>query len=353
MKLFSHLLPYLLLVSFSAGPMNGFGLSKLEAVNRTPYDGVAIRLTGQYDTARHSMEDFDGPVKLFRRRSRKQVWPWLFFNRFLGSRAGDKNHSPLSGAPAFRRIKGMDIYNEDGALGDFFERMGMALSIARSLGSPGIVIDPEFYNDYEFEDIRVLAGRIGRPEAEVERGLEAIGARMCDIANQKYPGCTIWFLATGLTRTRRVPTGGRQYMRSFTYIVQGLLERAKSTRSGIILVSGGEITVGYCPQNIQDLREHIRRRQMDYAPLLKAYPNLRLGGTAAPWMSRREKTGWMRLRKCGTSKIAGIEDFEPLVKELMASYRYVWVYSAWAGGYDPFEDVASAFPAGARGRIGN
>ncbi len=342
MKLFSHLLPYLLLVSFSAGPMKDFGLPKMEALNKSPYDGAAVPLTSLYDTGRFSMSDFDGAVRSFRERSVKQIWPWIFFNRFLGSKAGGKTHSPRSNTPAFRRIKGMDLYNEEGALGDFFSRLGISLLIARKLGTPGIVIDPEFYNDYGVSGLPALAKRMGKPEDEVKKRLEAIGARMCDITDKQYPGATLWFLDTGLAE----PLGGgirstlsfwkgRRY-RAFTYIVRGLLERAGTAHSRITVVSGGEISLTYCQESLEGLKQNIKQRGIAYEGLLKEYPNLALGGTIAPWVSREAKRGWMKKDNCASSKISDLEGFRPLIRELLVSYNYVWIYGAWAGGYDPF-----------------
>ena len=341
MKIFSHLLPYLLLVSFSAGPMNDFGLAKMKAINRSSYDGVAVRLTSPYDTGHHSMSDFAKAVRFFRDKSGKQIWPWIFFNRFVGSEEGGKTHSPLSNTPAFRRIKGMDIYNKEGALEDFFTRMRISLAISRRLGSPGIVIDPELYNDYGVSDISRLAKRLGKPEGEVKRSLEAVGARMCDIADKQYPGATMWFLDTGLSGKGSRPffSSGRHY-RSFTHIILGLLERAGSKHSRITVISGGEISLTYCQKSLEGLEQRIKQRGMDYEPLLEKYPNLALGGTIAPWISSGAKKGWMKEGNCGASKIKDLDEFRPLVKKLLASYNHVWIYGAWAGGYDPFRTVA-------------
>ncbi len=350
MKLCFHLFPYLLLVSFSAGPMNSFGPAKMEALDRTRYDGAAVQLYGPYYTGHCGINGIEEAAIFFlREKPGKQIWPWIFFNRFLGSQARGQTHSPLSGAPAFRRIKGMDLYNEEGALGDFFTELGTALLAAHRLGSPGIVIDPEFYNDYSVSGVPALARRMGKPEGEVKKRLEAVGQRMCDVADRQYPGAVMWFLDTGLANAVDGTAGpgftgrSRRY-RAFTYIVRGLLEQAKKTHSRITVVSGGEISLGYCQKSLEGLKQGIKRRGMEYAELLREYPNLALGGTIAPWVSSGTKKGWMEKGHCASSGIRDLEGFRPLVKELLASYNYVWIYGAWAGGYDPFHKGHSVVP---------
>ncbi len=53
MKLFSSVLPYLLLVSFYSGQINNFGIEKIKAINESPYHGVAVALIGAYDTGKY------------------------------------------------------------------------------------------------------------------------------------------------------------------------------------------------------------------------------------------------------------------------------------------------------------
>lgn len=163
---------------------------------------------------------------------------------------------------------------------------------------------------------------------------------MMDIVNVRYPSATLWFLGTGLSRTqpRWISSNEKEYRRSFTYIIEGMLQRAKNLKSGVKIVSGGEITVGYCHESIEELRTTTQERNKEYAKVLQTHPNLYLGGTIAPWLNKEAKRGWMAKGKCGKSKIENLAEFTPLITYLLSTYKYVWVYGAWAGGYEPFKD---------------
>lgn len=159
---------YLLLVSFLAGELRDFGTEKIKAINVSPYQGVAIPLIDIYDTGRYKKKDFDEAVKRLNDNSKKDIWPWIFFNRFVGYEEGQPSHSELAKAKYFGDIKGFDIYNKAGALTDFYSMLAIALDLAKDSGSPGIVIDHELYNNYSLEDITHLSSEIGKPEQEVK-----------------------------------------------------------------------------------------------------------------------------------------------------------------------------------------
>ena len=72
----------------------------------------------------------------------------------------------------FNKIKGMDLWNETGALNDFFNIWKMSLKIAKELGSPGIFVDAEAYNNYKIYDIAYLSGLLGKSEIEVKQRLK-------------------------------------------------------------------------------------------------------------------------------------------------------------------------------------
>jgi hypothetical protein len=66
-----------------------------------------------------------------------------------------------------------------------------------------------------------------------------------------------------------------------------------------------------------------------------------MGGTVAPWADARLRREWMTRGRCGSSSLATASDFGPAIAELLASYRYVWIYAAGAAGYNPFEPTVS------------
>jgi hypothetical protein len=339
-KLRSSLLPYLLLVSFSTGQISDFSVEKMKAVDASPYDGVAVALTTPYDTDRHAEEEVDRAIGLIRKNTEKQVWPWVYVNRIVGSSEdGQPLYATAGEKPEFRRIKGLDLENEAGALEDFYTLWRIALATARKLGSPGIVVDHEAYNNYRGYNVAYVARKQGIPEGDVIARLKAIGAKLADLTEAEYPGAIVWFLSTGLVNGDQ---SGSYPLRTVTYIAIGMLERARAVHARLKLVSGGESSLGYCHLSANELRETIRLRDSKYEGFLSEYPNLALGGTIAPWADASARTEWMLKDKCGRSPLRTAADFGPLYRELFGSYRYVWVYAAKVAPYNPYDAAVAA-----------
>lgn len=342
-KLLSIALPYVLLVSFHTPPLSGFGPKGLNALSGVGYDGVAVPLTGAYDTKRYSYETFAGKVKTLNSGARKDVWPWVFFNRFIGYDEGGRSLSKDSRHVYFRSIKGMDIYDEWGALGDFYEIWRASLRIAKELGAPGIVVDPEAYNNYDAYRVSYVADELGKSENEVKERLTEIGRELGKMAGEIYPDAVIWLLFSGLATPMKSlnPFAGKEQF-TVTYIIEGMLEYAEKSAPKMVLVSGGEASLGYCAKSLEDLRERIASRGEKFKKPLEEYPNLRLGGTISPWSGGARRTGWLTKGVCGGSSLKTASDFAPLIRELKKAYGYVWIYAAEAAGYDPYDVRKSA-----------
>jgi hypothetical protein len=324
---------YLLLLTFYAGPLKDFSTNEIDGLNASPYQGVAIPLLGQYETGTYNKADYDAAVVRFTSKTSVDLWPWVYANRFYGFDPKGITRSNLAKSQYFQNIKGFDIYDKAGALSDFYGIFTGALNIAKSTGSPGIVLDLETYNDYSIVKIDQLSRVLGQREGDVATRLREIGSKLMDIVNAQYPSAVILLPVTGLTRVN-----GATYVSSFSYIVDGMLRRAKDLNSKATIVAGGEYTLGYCELSLSGLKSTIQTRNQAYAPLLRKYPNLKLGGTIAPWLSEASKTGWMRdYHNCPDSTIKNLADFTPLVNELLSSYRYVWIYAAGVGGYNPLK----------------
>lgn len=353
MELFSSALPYLLLVSFYSGQINDFGLDKIKAINESPYNGVAVALIGAYDTGKYSENDFEPAVRLLKKESKKHIWPWVFFNRFVGFDPQEGiAHSGHGGNKAyFKQIKGMDIYNEACALEDFYNIWRISFKIAKETGSSGIVIDPEAYNNFKNYQLSYVARQLDKPEEEIKKRLKEIGAKLVDIAEEEYPEATLWFLFTGLGNSKTLnPFADKEY-RTVTYIIRGMLERAKEIGSKLKFVSGGEL-LGYCYESFDDLKERIKNRSEQFSAILKVFPNLYLGGTIAPWDKPEQKKDWMLKGKCGKSDLKGIDEFKPLISYLIKSYSYVWIYAATAARYDPYNpDIYTPYNKSIQGAI--
>jgi hypothetical protein len=333
MKIYSIVLPYLLLVSFASGSLNNFDLAKINMVNRCPYYGVAVPLINAYDIGKYTYKDFLPIVKRIKSNSQKDIWPWVFLNRIVGTEEKGIIRSPLSKVKYFQNIKGMDLYNKSGALGDFYNIWRIALRAAKETGAPGIFIDLEPYNNYALYIFSNLVNDVGKTAKEVKDGLEKVGVNLVNIANEEYPDATLWFTFTGLSSLVRI----RRYDYNIArYLLLGMLARAKETTSNLKIVAGGEVSLEYCPDSLDDLKFKSNRRDKAYAPIMAAYPNLVLGGCIAPWNDYHQKTGWMTGGPCGRSNIENIQGFVPLVVNLLQTYNYVWVYAAAVAPYNPY-----------------
>lgn len=343
MRLLSVTLPYLLLVSFYTGHFKNFKLEKIGAINHSPYYGVAVPLIGAHDTEKYTLDDFFDSVWTIKNSSKKDVWPWVFFNRFIGYEKGENALSQKADQAYFRAIKGMDLYNNAGALNDFYNIWKISLQIAKKLGSPGIVVDPEAYNNYRTNKVSYISTQVGQPEEQVKRRLNEIGRELAQIADGIYPKAIIWFLFTGLGNPIRTfnPFDEQEY-RSVTYIIQGMLEYGKEKRSKLKLVSGGELSLGYCSISLEHLKNKVRSRGNDFSARIKSYRNLLLGGTIAPWNDAGlKREGYFTKGTCGKSGLKNLKDFKPLIVNLCDSYEYVWIYAAKSVGYDPYDPKAS------------
>jgi hypothetical protein len=338
------IVPYLLLVSFFTPPMQEFDPGKISSVNRSGYNGVAVPLVHHYETRNFEIDSFGRSLAILKAGSQKHVWPWVFFTKFIGYEEGARTASNQANKEYFRRIHGMDLSNEAGALEDFYLVWRTALKVARETGAPGIIVDPEPYTNYRAYSVDYVADRLGIPEQEVKKKLREVGAKLVDLADEIYPEAKIWYLLTGLTSLiKSSPLSLTKDYRTVTYIVLGMLERAKQKESKLEIICGGELW-GYCFKNSEDLRQKIRDRKRQCAPLMSQYPNLTLAGTIAPWADSSRRRLWMvKYKRCLESEANRIEDFRPLLQELLQAYGYVWVYAADAAPYNPYGPTASIY----------
>lgn len=345
MRLYSTIIPYLLLVSFFSGRINNFDLKKIDAINKSPYDGVAVALIGAYDDSDYELKHFQRGARIINTYSKKKIWPWIFLNRIIGfdSKKGQSHEGCGSNKKYFERIKGIDIYNEFSALDDFYKIYKISLKIAKINKSPGVVVDPEAYNNYNAYNLNYISMKLGRSENSVIRGLKNIGGKLAVMADEIYPEAVIWFLFTGLGNPRKSinPLSEREY-RTISYIVIGMLEKIKKENLKLKVISGGMLSLGYCVESCKGLKERIIQRNNSFDNIIRKYNNLYLGGTIALWDNPDSKKGWMRKGRCGSSNIKSIKDFIPCLTYMSQSYNYVWIYAAGAAGYNPYDKKVSS-----------
>jgi hypothetical protein len=344
---------YLLLVNTAVASQ--MDARKLAQFDGSPYDGLAVSFADAYDTTTiRPVAEMETQVAIWKKSTTKGVWPWVYLNRMIGGASADANADAETSryiqVAYFQRIQGVDLDNKAGARKDFLENWRNALRVARDTKVPGIVYDPEFYNNYKANDMAELARVTGKPPRELTEELEEFGARMADSAAVEYPGAALWFFFTGFTRPDYRVIDGRPYFFASTYIAKGLLDQIQRRHLQLRVLAGGEVGLGYCHTSVEELRQSIQKRAGVFAPLLKQYNGiLEMAGTMTLWSDRSAKRAWLTQGACGGSSAAGVEDLEPYMETLFRAYRYNWIYGSTNGGYFAFQaDSAPRFDAAIR-----
>ncbi len=329
---------YLMLVTFITPALGDLTAKHLRMLEASPFNGVAVKLASAYDASEvPGFEAFSSAVKLCRGR-RVDVWPWVFLNRMIGRHPEGRFHSAAPAPEYFARINVMDLDNETGAREDFLKLWRLALRLARQIGAPGIVADFEAYNNYlAYNPVWVAESR-GEPVERVIEKLRKLGADLADIVAEEYPGAMIVQLFFDPYVRPYKDADGQAYTRTCNYICLGMLDRAAEKDIDLVLVDGGETTVGYYNPSVARLREKIRRRAEQAGPLLKKYSGrFVLGGTIAPYADASKISGWLKRAAGAEPALKSAEDFVPLFRELFMAYKLVWVYVAGTSATNPFK----------------
>jgi len=319
---------YLLLVNTAVAFM--MNEAKFRQFDQSPYDGLAVAFLHAYDTsAVPTVASMDSQMKEWKRYTRKDIWPWVYINRMLGMSADEKNsHSDV---PYFRAISGIDLDDSLGAQADFLRIWRNSLAAARDSNMPGIVCDLEFYNYYREYDIGELAHKTSRTPREAAEGLKMIGVRMADVAAQEYPGATLWFLFTGFTHAGYKTYDNVGYYPSPTYIAMGLLDEIALKRMHLKVLTGGEASLAYCHDTLEDFRSAITKRDSDLKLTLEKYKGvLEMAGTMTLWSDRAAN------QVCKTASAGSVEELQPYLELLFRSYRYNWIWGSADGNYLAF-----------------
>lgn len=315
--------PYWLLVTFAA---KGTG-EEMAVVRDTDYDGMALPLGTAYDKGPGpTTEAVVARFTPLRDAAHKEIWPWVFVNR----------------------VPGLDLAPSSPARQPLLGDWRVALAAARRLGSPGVVLDLEFYSSPQVAwAMSKYAAMVNAPAPEAARGLENLGHELADIVAEEYPNAQILVFTTGLAFPNDERIGDRVYLQPRGHIVLGLLEELKRRGTSGFVIDGGEDGLAYCHVNLADLRSAIEKRREKEQPLLTRFNGyLVLGGTIAPWSEASARKGWLNQDACGAGQAQRAEDFVPYLQLLDATYRFNWVYAAPIGGYQPFDpQVAARFNA--------
>jgi hypothetical protein len=319
---------------------------ELKQFDRSSYDGLAVVFAHVYESSPPpSIAEMDAKIAEWKKATRKDMWPWVYLNRMIGVDEGQ--HDPHTvGNAYFHRIKGADLEDKAGAQGDFLKAWGNSLRAAKDSQVPGIVCDLEFYNYYKEYNPTELARQTGKTPQEVIGLLKQVGAHMADVAAQQYPDAMLWFFFTGLGDPGYT-VDNQRYLMSTAYIVLGLLDEIQQKHFRLRVLSGGEVSLGYCHPSLQQFQNQIRQRAASFAPHLQRYAGiLELGGTMTLWSESGAKTGWLKEGDCGVSSARNVEELQPSLELLLRSYKYNWIYGSTDGGYYAFHPaIAPRFDA--------
>jgi hypothetical protein len=277
--------------------------------------------------------------------TKKDIWPWVYINRLIG--VDETEINPYTKDPYFHRFQGADLDDKAGALSDFLKYWTNTLRAAKTSGVPGIFCDLEYYNYHKEYDIGEMSRRTGKSPAELVSLLKQLGSRMSTIAGEEYPDATLWFAFTGFGYPSFKTIEGQPYYPTPAYIAMGLLDEINAKHLRLKVISGGEGSLGYCHETLDQFRGVIAKRAGTFAPQLQKYGGaLELGGTLTLWSDRAAKKGEMLEGSCGNSTAATVEDLQPYLELIAQTYRYNFIYASGDGGYSAFKpEIARRFNA--------
>jgi hypothetical protein len=343
--------PYLCLITFYTPHIMAATAEQMAVINDTPYDGVAMPIAGAYDTQPvPDYETYGDQIAMLRRTCRYRIWPWVFVNRFIGCSAESRRHTSQSSEPPeyFRRIKSLDLDDAAGARSDMMKIWQHAVRMARDLGSPGIVLDLEAYNDYRTYDVAHVAEERGETVAQVARACEEVGADLARIVQQEYPQCVVWSL---FSRLQPTDIKAQDYEGPIYpvpgHITHGFLAYCQRNRVPAKYLCGGEVELGYYNRNVSALKDRIRARDAAFEAPLRQFPDhFFLAGTISPYHDYKILTGWLKKAAGEDPELKNIHDFLPMFKALFDAYDWVWIYASTAGQTAPYDPETSKLYSG-------
>lgn len=198
----------------SSTPLLDVTKETVALMDGSPFDGIALNLVDMYSAQPLPDEKTVlDKAKELKVRSKRDIWVRVNMSRMYqrgkqdkgyyyseGWRLEDLAKLPKSGVavnkvremstPYFSRIKLVDIYDEAGALSDFYQIWRMALKSSDVLKS-GIVLDPEGYTKLHTEKVSSIAAAHGKSIEEIIERLKEIGVQLADIAGKEYPNVRI------------------------------------------------------------------------------------------------------------------------------------------------------------------
>lgn len=338
--------PYLNLITFYTPKLVEAEPEKMKLLRDSAFDGVAMPVEGGYVSA--AVPEYApllAKAQSAQSAAGKQVWPWIFLNRMIGSPEDAQGHAGANAADPgyFQKIKILDLDNAAGARAQYLALFRLAVRLARELKSPGIVLDLEAYNNYPVYNVGYVAERRGETPQQVIAGCEKLGADMARVCAEEYPACVVWSLFSRLETRQSVPGLDQPALTTVGCMSLGFLKYCLAQHLPTRYLCGGEDSVGYYSADLPALQRKITTRAAALSPYLEQFPaNFELAGTISPYHDYHVLTSWLQKVAGADPQLKTIADFQPFFRTLFEQYDWVWIYAASAGKANPYAPALSA-----------
>lgn len=270
-------------------------------------------------------------IEFIKKNSKKDIWPWLFFNRFIGGddiRSRARANIDSENLNYFSRLPGMDLVR-GGNFCEFKEIFRNSIRLAKKLNSPGVIIDHEAYNNNKIYKLKYLASLMDTSTDNVRKSLLDIGRQLAEVTLEEYPNAILWFFST----SPHIST---------SIIAEGILKTSVQYDIPLKVIDGGEHTIRYVNNNLKELENRIKSRKDVYESWKFEYGDrLQFGATIALTHTPDLRKGWIS-KKYDKNKIKEANDLLPHLKMLFSSHKYVWIYAASATQFNPFDPNVAA-----------
>lgn len=331
---------YLNLITFYTPELSQLDLQKLTILRESAYQGVAVPMDSGYSTAPLLADELVEKQGLAAKAAAGiDIWPWVFLNRMIGRPPDAKAHpsSQAADLAAFQKIKILDLDDAAGQRTAYLQSFRQAVRLARRLGSPGVVVDLEAYNNYQVYDSGYVAQKRGEALSQVLAACEQLGADMGRICEEEYPACVLWSLFSHLVHAGAAADYPGPVYQTPGHITLGFLKYCRDRKLPALYLCGGEDSPGYYNADVTALQQRIAARYAALAPRLEEFPaNYALAGTISPYHDYRVLTSWLQTAAGADPQLKTLEDFGPLLRTLCEQYDWNWVYAASAGQANPY-----------------
>jgi hypothetical protein len=286
--------------------------AKVDAIQDTPYHAFA-NLPSWWTPANWMLDLV----------SEKPLIPWQFLS------------------PAFDLSQQPYRFDYDGSLNkldDFMADLRNTLQVAKQMGSPGIVLDLEFYTNTIYSGIGDAATFAGISQVAMKAAFVVLGEQIATVINDEFPDAVIWGPLCVVGSTGVLPASGW----SANWITQGILATLLPT---VTLIAGAEAEIPYQHVNYAAFESDCDKFRAGAANNEDLPDNVVLGCPLELWNDKDETGSFVEtwLAAHPECMFNVLEDFRPVVAKAKRNFSYVWIYNYPAAtGWSPFDSSGDA-----------